>query len=102
MIQVMIHKWVLEMGVNRLLFPKHHRPKLVRSKEATNVVLFDLVREELAELQQEYVLVLAPDLEVGLQRHLKHQLLIANVVIVVVVLVRVRAEVKGQKLDLLP
>ena len=70
-------------------------------KEATDVMLFDLVREELAELQ-EYVLVLAPDLEVGLQRHLKHQLLIANVVIVVVVLVRVRAEVKGQKLDLLP
>ena len=109
------------MGVNHLFLPKHHRPKLVRPKEPENVVLFHLVREELAELEEyvlllalevglhhrylniqlmkEYVLLLA--LEVGLdQRHLKHQLLIANVV--VVVLVSVRTEVKGQKLDLLP
>ena len=118
----MIHKWVLQMGVNHLFLPKHHRPKLVRPKEPENVVLFHLVREELAELE-EYVLLLA--LEVGLHHRylniqlmkeyvlllalevlalevgpLKHQLLIANVVVVVVV--SVRTEVKEQKLDLLP
>ena len=117
------------MGVNRLFLPKHHRPKLVRPKEAKNVVLFHVVGEELAELE-EYVLVQA--LEVGLQRHLKHQLLIANVVeleelmlllaleldlevelgldhrhlkhqlLIANVVVSVWTEVKGQKLSLLP
>ena len=90
----MIHKWVLQMGVNRLLLPKHHRPKLVRPKEPKDVVLFHLVREELAELE-ELMLLLA--LELGLDhRHLKLQLLIANVV------VSVWTEVKEQKLGLLP
>ena len=70
------------MGVNHLFWPKHHRPKLVRPKEPENVVVFHLVREELAEVE-ELMLLLA--LELGLDlgrdhRHLKHQLLIANVV----------------------
>ena len=120
------------MGVDHLFLPKHHRPKLVRPKEPENVVLFHLVREELAEVE-ELMLLLA--LELGLDlgrdhRHLKHQLLIANVVeleelmlllalelglevgrdhrhlkhqlLIANVVVSVWTEVKGQKLSLLP
>ena len=67
----------------------------MRLKEATDVMLLDFVLEELAEeLLQEHVLVLAPDLEVDLLRPLKHQLLIGNVVIFVVVFVRVSLKLR--------
>ena len=89
----MIHNWILQMDVDHLFFPKHHRPKLVRQKETEDAVLYHLVREELAELEE--LLALEVEVELG-HHHLNVQLLIANVV------VSVWTEVKGQKLGLLP